>query len=69
MESDFQIYEMASDITCLISRYWKQVNEISEEGGFQGAEAKRGVRLVFKSRKHTESGPVIDDFHTDSSWI
>ena len=34
MESDFQICEMASDITCSISKYWKQVNEISDEGAF-----------------------------------
>jgi len=32
--SDFQICETASDITCSISKYWKQVNEISDEGAF-----------------------------------
>ena len=51
MVSDFQSCEMTSDITRSISKYWKQVNEMSDEGTFgisthcQGAKAKRGVCL------------------------
>jgi len=55
MESDFQICETASDITCSISKYWKQVNGISNEGAFQGAEARSSCRKLWTQQETKET--------------
>jgi len=61
MESDFQICETASDITRSISKYWKQVNEISDEGAFgistplsrRRSEARRSSYLFIDNSSFT----------------
>ena len=54
MESDFQIYEMASDITWSISKYWKQVNGMSDEGTFHISGHKIKVNFLFVSSSDSD---------------